>query len=215
MERAPTPNCIGAHHQGEWYERILCRGSLADQPRPRAAVSHDLLNSRKSSHGAVAHRPGRNGRGSSRSLFRFRGGRCGCTSAKTASPAAGLNWRCLPELSSPDRPAWVPTVCPLRGGTETYAFFCHRTNLPVVTGTAAQPPAGRIRSGSVQRPTIPTPAIAVCSHRRETPPAGRKPRRRGLDHRAGGAGGADQFIGLRADKKGRICNTSIGSAIHR
>ncbi len=74
-------------------------------------------------------------------------------------------------------------------------------NAPVAAGTAAQPPAGHSRSGLAQRPIIPTPAIAVCSHRRETPSAGRKPRRRGLDHRAGGAGGADQFIGLRADKK--------------
>lgn len=53
-------------------------------------------------------------------------------------------------------------------------------NAPVAAGTAAQPPAGHSRSGLAQRPIIPTPAIAVCSHRRETPSAGRKPRRRGV-----------------------------------
>lgn len=84
-------------------------------------------------------------------------------------------------------------------------------NAPVAAGTAAQPPAGHSRSGLAQRPIIPIPAIAVCAHRRETPPAGRKPRRRGLDHRAGGAGGADQFIGLRPDKNDRICSTPIGT----
>lgn len=55
----------------EWYERIICRGSLADQPRPRAAVSNDLLNSLKAHMVLLLIVLVGNGRGSSRSFSGF------------------------------------------------------------------------------------------------------------------------------------------------